>query len=190
MDDARRGNDQQARFSRTTAARCPRRRRDTPWRVAGTILPYGTSARAKAAPITREKAMKKHRLGAWIGQEAYVDKRTGERKTCATWTVRYKISKSGEPRRQKKVAGFESYDDAAAWWLVQKKNPQRDVPVAEVVRPAPQTVGAYLEKWLLRCRGTLAAGPSTAMKIMCGFTCDRSLGRCCCATSPPITLKL
>lgn len=102
--------------------------------------------------------MKRHRLGAWIGQESYVDKKTGGRKRCATWTVRYKISKLGEPRRQKKLGGFESYEDAAAWWFVQKKNPHRDVPVVEVIKAAPESVGVYLDKWLQRCRGTLAAG--------------------------------
>ncbi len=36
--------------------------------------------------------MKRHRLGAWIGQETYLDKKTDERKKCASWTVKYKPS--------------------------------------------------------------------------------------------------
>ena len=101
--------------------------------------------------------MKRQRLGASIVQEAYLDKKTRQRKICATWTVRYDAASDG-PRRQRKVGGFATYDDAALWWLEQKSNPYRDVPVAEVIKPAPMTFSAFAEQWLLSIKAAISAG--------------------------------
>lgn len=101
--------------------------------------------------------MKRHRLGASIVQETYLDKKTGERKVCATWTVRYDAASAG-PRKQRKLGGFVTYDDAALWWLAQKNNPHRDVPVAEVIKPAPITFRAFAEQWLRGVKSAVSAG--------------------------------
>jgi integrase len=102
--------------------------------------------------------MKRHRIGATITQPTYVDRKTGERKTCSTWSVIYNAAKPGEPRRMRQRAGFVSSDDAMAWWLEQKKNRNGDVAMDDVIKAAPQTVEAWLNDWLKGCRNTLAAG--------------------------------
>lgn len=103
--------------------------------------------------------MKQHRLGAWIGQEAYVDKKTSQRKTCATWTVKYPAFDRGPGEyRSQRERGFATRDDAIAWWLEQKKNPQRTVSKAEVIREAPLTLAAFLERWLKAVRASIGAG--------------------------------
>lgn len=101
--------------------------------------------------------MKSHRLGASIIQETYLDKKTGKRKKCATWTVRYDAASAGH-RKQRKVGGFKTYDDAALWWLEQKNNPHRDVPVAEVIKPAPLTLRAFGARWLASMKDTVTSG--------------------------------
>ena len=65
--------------------------------------------------------MKHRRLGAWIGQESYIDKKSGERKKCASWAVKYDAfdRKPGE-RRQTAERGFASEADAIAWWTGRK----------------------------------------------------------------------
>lgn len=103
--------------------------------------------------------MKQHRLGAWIGHEAYFDKKTGQRKTCATWTVKYPaFDREPGEYRSKRERGFATRDDAIAWWLEQKKNPQRPVSKAEVIREAPLTLAAFLERWLKTIRASIGAG--------------------------------
>lgn len=133
--------------------------------------------------------MKRHRLGAWINRESYVDRKTGGRKTCATWTVRYKISKPGEPRRQKKVGGFNSYDDAAAWWFVQKQNPHRDVPLAEVVKPPRRPFPPTWRSGSFAAVALLPPGRYTDTKITSACTYDRNLVRCCYGNSLRTRLK-
>ena len=91
--------------------------------------------------------MKRHRLGAWIGQESYIDKKSGERKKCASWAVKYDAfdRKPGE-RRQTAERGFVSEADAIAWWAAQKANPQRPVAKVEVIKEPPITVWSILGK--------------------------------------------
>jgi integrase len=103
--------------------------------------------------------MKHRRLGAWIGQESYIDKKSGERKKCASWSVKYDAfdRKPGE-RRQTAERGFVSEADAIAWWAAQKANPQRPVAKVEVIKEAPITVGAFLEKWLRASANTMSTG--------------------------------
>lgn len=103
--------------------------------------------------------MKNHRIGAWIGQESYVDKKSGQRKTCATWTVKYPpFDRVPGDYRTKRERGFRSYENALDWWLKQKQNPHRAVAKAEVVTEAPLTLGAFLEGWLKRVRRSIGAG--------------------------------
>jgi integrase len=103
--------------------------------------------------------MKHHRLGAWIGQESYLDKRTGKRKKCASWTVKYDAfdQKPGE-RRQGAERGFASEADAIAWWVLQKQNQHRPVAKAEAVKDAPLTLDAFLDRWLKGCATTMSSG--------------------------------
>lgn len=101
--------------------------------------------------------MRRNRLGSSIAQESYLDKKTGKRKTCATWTVRYDARSDG-PRKQRKVGGFATYDDAALWWFEQKNNPQRDVPVAEVIKAAPPTLREFSNRWLKSIRNSVTDG--------------------------------
>jgi integrase len=103
--------------------------------------------------------MKNHRLGAWIGQEIYRDRKTGQRKICATWTVKYPAFDAvpGDYRSQRE-RGFASRDEAIAWWLEQKKNRGRHVAKAEVIKEAPITVADFLERWLKTVRNSLGAG--------------------------------
>jgi integrase len=103
--------------------------------------------------------MKRHRLGAWIGQESYLDKKTGDRKKCASWTVKYPAfdRKPGE-YRQGVERGFASEADAIAWWVLQKQNQHRPVAKAEAVKEAPMTLDAFLDRWLKGCATTMSAG--------------------------------
>ena len=101
--------------------------------------------------------MKSPRLGASIVQETYLDKKTGKRKKCATWTVRYDATSEGH-RKQRKVGGFKTYDDAPLWWLEQKNNPQRDVPVAAVIKAAPLTLRAFGARWLASMKNKVTSG--------------------------------
>lgn len=103
--------------------------------------------------------MKRHRLGAWIGQEAYLDKKTGERKKCESWAVKYDAfdRKPGE-RRQSAERGFASEADAIAWWVLQKQNQHRPVAKAEAVKEAPLTLDAFLDRWLKACATTMSTG--------------------------------
>ena len=103
--------------------------------------------------------MKRHRLGAWIGQESIVDKKTGERKKCESWTVKYDAfdRKPGE-RRQRAERGFASEADAIAWWVLQKQNQHRPVAKAEAVKEAPITLEEFLDRWLKTSKGALSAG--------------------------------
>lgn len=103
--------------------------------------------------------MKNHRLGAWIGQETYRDRKTGKRKTCSTWTVKYPaFDATPGDYRSERERGFATRDDAIAWWLEQKKNRHRRVAKAEVVKEAPITVGDFLERWLKTIRSSIGAG--------------------------------
>jgi integrase len=103
--------------------------------------------------------MKTHRLGAWIGQEAYRDRKTGERKTCATWTVKYAPfdARPGDYRSIRE-RGFKNEEDAIAWWVLQKQNRHRRVAKAEAVKEAPLSLGAFLDRWLKSCATTMSAG--------------------------------
>ena len=101
--------------------------------------------------------MKRQRLGASIVQETYLDKKTRQRKSCATWTVRYDAASDG-PRKQRKVGGFATYDDAALWWLEQKSNPHRDVPVAEVIKAPPPTLREFSRRWLKSIKTSVTDG--------------------------------
>ncbi len=102
--------------------------------------------------------MKHHRLGAWIGQESYLDK-AGKRKTCSTWAVKYDAfdQKPGE-RRQDTERGFASEADAIAWWVLQRQNRHRPVTKAEAVKEAPITLDAFLDRWLQGCATTMSIG--------------------------------
>jgi integrase len=103
--------------------------------------------------------MKKHRLGAWIGQETYPDKKTGERKRCASWTVKYAAfdRKPGD-YRQGVERGFASESDAIAWWVLQKQNQHRPIAKAEAVKEAPVTLGEFLDRWLKASKSALSPG--------------------------------
>lgn len=103
--------------------------------------------------------MKRHRLGAWIGQESYFDKRTGKRKKCESWTVKYDAfdRKPGE-RGQSAERGFATEADAIAWWVLQKQNQHRPVAKAEAVKDPPMTLDAFLDRWLKACATTMSAG--------------------------------
>ncbi|MGA8662691.1 MAG: site-specific integrase [Candidatus Cybelea sp.] len=103
--------------------------------------------------------MKRHRLGAWIGQESYLDKTTGEHKKCASWSVKYDaLDRRPGERRQSAARGFASETDAIAWWVLQKQNRHRPVAKAEAVKEAPMTLDAFLDRWLKGCATTLSAG--------------------------------
>lgn len=103
--------------------------------------------------------MKRYRLGAWIGQEPYVDKKTGERKKNASWTVKYKpFDALPGDHRAKRERGFSSYDEALAWFLEQKANPQRHVAKAEVIKEPPLSLDEFLVRWLKTKRGSIGAG--------------------------------
>jgi integrase len=103
--------------------------------------------------------VKRHRLGAWIGQESYVDKRSGERKKCASWTVKYPAFDSRPGVYRKGVErGFLSESDAIAWWIVQKQNQHRPVTKAEAIKEAPLTLDTFLNRWLKGCATTMSAG--------------------------------
>ena len=103
--------------------------------------------------------MKRYRLGAWIGQESYLDRKTRKRKTCETWTVKYQaFGRAKGDYHQCAERGFLSESDALAWWTHQKQNPDRDVPKAEVIKPALSTVADFLEQWLKSSRRALSAG--------------------------------
>jgi integrase len=103
--------------------------------------------------------MKHHRLGAWIGQESYVDPKSRQRKTCSTWTVKYPVfdRKPGDYRKGVE-RGFATKDDAIAWWVLRKANPQRPVAKAEAIKEAPLTVREFLERWLNATRASVGAG--------------------------------
>jgi integrase len=103
--------------------------------------------------------VKRHRLGAWIGQEAYLDRKTGARKKCESWTVKYDAfdRKPGE-RGQGAERGFASEADAIAWWVLQKQNQHRPVAKAEAVKEAPITLDAFLDRWLKGCATTMSTG--------------------------------
>ncbi len=90
--------------------------------------------------------MKRHRLGAWIGQESYLDKKTGERKKCASWTVKYDAfdRKPGE-RRQSAERGFASEADAIAWWVAtESKISIAPSPKLKPLKKPPMTLGCIL----------------------------------------------
>ncbi len=102
--------------------------------------------------------MKRYRLGAWIGQETYVDKKTSERKTCGTWSVKYQaFNRKRGDYRAKWERGFETQGDAMAWWVVQKQNQHRPVAKAEVVKEAPMTLDHFLDRWLKSSANTMSA---------------------------------
>lgn len=111
--------------------------------------------------------MKRHRLGAWIGQETYVDKKAGvdektgkpKRKLQATWTVKYQaFGREKGDYRQAVERGFATEDDAMAWWLAQKQNQNRRVAKAEVIKDAPITVGEFFERWLKTIKSSIGDG--------------------------------
>ena len=103
--------------------------------------------------------MKRYRLGAWIGQESYLDKKTGGRKRCESWSVKYDAfdRKPGE-RRQRAERGFANEADAIAWWVLQKQNQHRPVAKPEAVKDTPLTLNAFLDRWLKTCATTMSAG--------------------------------
>ncbi len=103
--------------------------------------------------------MKPRRLGAWIGRETYLDKKTGARKSCATWTVKYPRfdRKPGDYRKGVK-RGFATDADAEAWWAEQKANPHRPVAKAEVVKEPPMRLDTFLAGWLKTKRVSVGAG--------------------------------
>ena len=103
--------------------------------------------------------MKKHRLGAWIGQESYVEKKTGVRKKNASWTVKYRRSdrKPGDYRLIVE-RGFATEADAEAWWAAQKANQHRPIAKAEVIAERPIRVDDFLERWLKSKRVSVGAG--------------------------------
>jgi hypothetical protein len=105
------------------------------------------------------KGPKNPRIGATITQEAYCARKTGERRRYTTWTVKYQAfdNAPGEYRCVRE-RGFASYDDALAWWLERKKYPHREVPKAEIIGPAPLTLGEWLERWLKSVRKSIGAG--------------------------------
>jgi integrase len=45
-----------------------------------------------------------------------------------------------------------------AWWLEQKRNPDREVRKEEVIAPPPPTLGDWLERWLKSIRKSIGAG--------------------------------
>jgi integrase len=110
--------------------------------------------------------MKRYRLGAWIGQESYLDKKTGRRKTCATWSVKYQaFGRAKGDYRQCVERGFASKEDAMAWWVVQKANQHRPVAKTEVIKEAPLKLRAFLDKWLKTSATTMSpAALSTCEK--------------------------
>jgi integrase len=102
--------------------------------------------------------MKRHRLGASIFQETYIDKRTRERKTCATWTVKYQaFNRERGDYRAKRERGFATEEDAIAWWVLQRKNRHRPVGKAEAVKAAPVTLDVFLDRWLKSSATTMSA---------------------------------
>ena len=103
--------------------------------------------------------MRRHRFGAWIGQETYRDKKTGARKTCGTWTVKYPAF-DGKPGDYRKSVerGFATENDAEMWWVLQRQNRHRPVAKAEAVKEAPLTLAAFLDRWLKTIKGKLSAG--------------------------------
>jgi integrase len=111
--------------------------------------------------------MKRHRLGAWIGQETYVDKKAGidektgrpKRKLQATWTVKYKaFGREPGDYRQAVERGFATEDDARRWWLTQKQNQHRPVRKVEVIKAAPLTLAQFSGRWLTSISNTITAG--------------------------------
>lgn len=103
--------------------------------------------------------MRHHRLGATITRESYRDKRTGQRRLYGTWTVKHQAfdNKPGEYRCVR-VRGFKCYDDALAWWAVQKANKDRPVAKPEVLKKKPVALSEFLKDWLKAIRPSIGSG--------------------------------
>jgi integrase len=103
--------------------------------------------------------MKRHRLGAWIGKEKYRDKKSGEVRENATWTVKFTPfdSRPGD-YRSKRERGFVTEDDAIAWWLLQKANRHRPVRKDEAIKAAPLALREFADRWLGSISNTVTAG--------------------------------
>jgi integrase len=103
--------------------------------------------------------MKSHRLGCWIGQEKYRDRKTGLRRTNACWTVKYTPfdARPGD-YRTKRERGFESFDDALTWWQLQKQNQHRPVRKFEAIKAAPLTLAEFSRRWLASIANSVTAG--------------------------------
>jgi len=85
--------------------------------------------------------------------------KTGQRKTCATWTVKYQaFDRDPGDYSQAIERGFKTENDAIAWWITRKQNPHRPVRKAEVIKPAPPTVAEFLESWLKMIRHSVGSG--------------------------------
>ncbi len=103
--------------------------------------------------------MKRHRLGAWIGKEKYKDKKTGEVRENSTWTVKFSpFGAEAGDYRCKRERGFETEDDAIAWWMLQKSNRRRPVRKDEAIKAAPLTVGEFADRWLKSLSNTVTVG--------------------------------
>jgi integrase len=90
------------------------------------------------------------KAGCYIFQEKYRDKKTGQQRNVATWTVRYDSFEKripGEKRKQVRKSGFPSALDALNWFNAQKAKP--DIPLAkEDVLPTRRTCSQWFDEWL------------------------------------------
>jgi len=103
--------------------------------------------------------MKRHRLGAWIGKEKYKDKKTGEVRENSTWTVKFApFDAEAGDYRCKRERGFQTEDDAIAWWVLQKSNRHRPVRKDEAIKAAPLTLGQFADRWLKSLSNTVTVG--------------------------------
>jgi integrase len=89
-----------------------------------------------------------------FGHKSYVDRKTGKLRKASTWSVWYELPRrSGEPRRQKVQAGFETRKDAVAWFTKKAEELRQGIAPAD----DRQTLDQYLTQWLTSIAGTVSS---------------------------------
>jgi integrase len=89
-----------------------------------------------------------------FGHKSYVDRKTGKLRKAKTWSVWYELPRrSGEPRRQKVQAGFETRKDAVAWFTKKAEELRQGIAPAD----DRQTLEQYLTQWLTSIAVTVSS---------------------------------
>jgi integrase len=99
-------------------------------------------------------------------KRTYADRRSGAKRSATTWTVTYdEPIRDGEPRRQRRKAGFATRKDAEKWF--DKKKAQLERGFTGIDERA--TVESYLKHWLSNASvgaGTLRMYESYARRFV------------------------